>query len=68
MYLCNHFLYIILYYKLNYTYYLNISSTNGDYTWSSVYMHSSILKKKPILSDISFVYSYIEHIIFPYFA
>lgn len=68
MYLCNHFLYIILYYKLNYTYYLNISSTNGDYTWSSVYMHSSILKKKPTLSDISFVYSYIEHIIFPYFA
>lgn len=68
MYLCNHFLYIILYYKLNYTYYLNISSTNGDYTWSSVYMHSSILKKKTTLSDISFVYSYIEHIIFPYFA
>lgn len=68
MYLCNHFLYIILYYKLNYTYYLNISSTNGDYTWSSVYMHSSILKKKPTLSDISFVYSYIEHVIFPYFA
>lgn len=33
-------------------------------------MHSSILKKKkkPTLSDISFVYSYIEHIIFPYFA
>lgn len=41
--LCNFFLYIFLYDKLNYTYYLNISSTNGEYV---LYVCIALFEKK----------------------